>query len=268
MVRWANYIRGPNALHDGGMETVAVDGIMAGDAEQLGPGLRPTFMSGLRLDARPSRFPPGQDSKNNPGGLKTVDMRQACDSHDMRGLRLHMAWVLTALMVSLTLGLAAGACARGEDISALERRSHELNKTIMCPVCPGESIDQSQNALAVHMRAIVDEKLKQGWSEDQIKAFFVEGYGASVLMEPPRRGFSLTVWMVPPVVVLAGVLALFLALRMMRRLPVAPAQELAANAGLSGEERERYFRRVRAALGHDANVPPATGEGEGGEGLN
>ena len=192
-----------------------------------------------------------------------MDMFRDCIADEMGCRYQHMARVLTALMVSLSLGLTAGACARGDEIPALERRFHELNKTIMCPVCPGESIDQSQNALAVQMRAIVDEKLKQGWSEGQIKAYFVNGYGASVLMEPPRHGFSLTVWVVPPVAVLAGIVALFLVLRTMRRLPgAAPAQELAGGVGVSEEERDQYLRRVQAALGHDVISPPSTNEGE------
>ena len=53
-------------------------------------------------------------------------------------------------------------------------RLHSLNKEIMCPVCPGESIDQSQNPLAVQMRNLISEQIELGWSDAQIKDFFVE----------------------------------------------------------------------------------------------
>ena len=73
----------------------------------------------------------------------------------------------TALTIALWLALALllAACAGAQaDVPALERRAQGLNKTIRCPVGPGESIDQSQNALAAQMRGIVDEKLAAGWS--------------------------------------------------------------------------------------------------------
>ena len=117
----------------------------------------------------------------------------------------------------------------------------------MCPVCPGESIDQSQNALAVQMRAIVREMLAEDRTEQEIKDYFVESYQASVLLEPPRDGFSLTVWVVPPVGVLGALAVLYLVLRMMRRSPAtAPSGDLPAE--LSTGERDEYFRRIEAAL--------------------
>ena len=73
----------------------------------------------------------------------------------------------------------------------MEQRSQALNKTIMCPVCPGESIDQSQVVLAVQMRGIVAEKLAAGWSDEQVREFFVERYGPSVLLEPQTRAYPL-----------------------------------------------------------------------------
>ena len=70
----------------------------------------------------------------------------------------------------------------------------------MCPVCPGESIDQSQHPLAVQMRNIVVEELENGMNETQIKNYFVDAYGPSVLLEPPTSGINIWVWLVPPIV--------------------------------------------------------------------
>ena len=102
------------------------------------------------------------------------------------------------------------------DVPDIERRAQRLNETIMCPVCPGESIDQSANPLAGQMRAIVDEKLNEGWTDRQIEDFFVERYGASVLLQPPAQGFSLAAWVVPPVAFVLAIASLLLTLRWMR----------------------------------------------------
>ena len=141
-------------------------------------------------------------------------------------------------------------------VPELERRATALNKGLMCPVCPGESIDQSQNALAVQMRAIVDEKLAEGWTERQIKDFFVERYGPSVLMEPPSEGFSVAAWIVPPLAFALALASLYLTLRWMRRISERTEESDAEDA-----ERTRYVRRLEAAAGADAGDGEAEREG-------
>ena len=101
----------------------------------------------------------------------------------------------------------------------------------MCPVCPGESIDQSQHPLAVQMRAAVDEKLDEGWSDAQVREFFVERYGSAVLLEPPAEGAHLVAWIVPPLGTALALVALYMAVRLMARprsRPAAAADEMTA----------------------------------------
>ena len=94
-----------------------------------------------------------------------------------------------------------------------DNRAADLNKTIMCPVCPSETIDQSQNILAVQMRSIVEQKLEQGWSDEQIKNFFIERYGASVVSTPPKSGVDLIAWIVPPAVLVITIIGLYIFLK-------------------------------------------------------
>ena len=135
------------------------------------------------------------------------------------------------------------------DVPDEERRASALNKSLMCPVCPGESIDQSQNPLAVQMRAIVDEKLALGWSEREIKDFFVERYGPSVLMEPPSEGFGIAAWIVPPLAFALAIASLYLTLRWMRRIS---EQDQDNESEMEDSERMEYVRRLDAATGADA----------------
>ena len=159
------------------------------------------------------------------------------------------------------------ACTSGEGVPLLERRAQELNKSIMCPPCPGESIDQSQHAVAADMRAIVMEKLEEGWTEVQIQAYFVEAYGPRILLEPPREGFNILVWLVPPVGLAFAAVVLYLGLRMMLRSKAL--QEGGPLVPLSAQERAGYFRRVQLALDDEASGggsgdSPAS-EAEGGK---
>ena len=67
------------------------------------------------------------------------------------------------------------------------------------------------------MKRILREKLLEGQNEDQIKDFFVARYGNSVLAAPPRAGFNLVTWVIPPIAVVLGVVVLLMVMRQMRR---------------------------------------------------
>ena len=161
----------------------------------------------------------------------------------------------TATVVSVTI-----ACGIGSDISEEEVRIQRLNKAIMCPVCPGESIDQSQNELAAAMREIVAKQVREGRTDEEIKAYFVESYDASLLMEPPREGFNLLVWLLPPAAAAGALLALLFALRLMSR--PAASEEIEPRAVLSDDERSEYYRRIEGVLEYDQPTQP---EPRGGE---
>lgn len=135
------------------------------------------------------------------------------------------------------------ACSNAQsDVPPIEQRAQALNRSIMCPVCPGESIDQSQVALAVQMRGIVNEKLADGWSDRRIREFFVERYGPSVLLEPPTEGVSLAVWLLPPIGVAAAIAVFVLALRHMRR------RDTASNGDTDDADLQPYYTRIEASV--------------------
>ena len=152
--------------------------------------------------------------------------------------------LLAASVLIVTVGTSCTVGA-GPEIPDLDRRAAALNKTIMCPVCPGESIDQSQNPLALQMRAVVGEKLSDGWSERQIKDFLVERYGPSVLLEPPTAGFSLAAWIVPPLAFALAIAALLLTLKWMRM----SADNVAETSGTGEDSPESYLSKINDALG-------------------
>lgn len=156
------------------------------------------------------------------------------------------------MLMAGTIMMTAFACASEENIPQVEARAQEINKTVMCPVCPGESIDQSQHPRAKTMRGIVIEKVEEGWTDDQVRQFFVERYGTGVLLEPPREGLSWLVWVVPPLGIVTAALALYLVLRLAVR-PV-PHSDGGPVDGiiLTTAERDDYFKRIKSALGPDS----------------
>ena len=145
------------------------------------------------------------------------------------------------------------ACASDEELPTLEARAQEINKTVMCPVCPGESIDQSQHPRAKAMRGVVNEKLAEGSTNDEIRQFFVERYGPSVLLEPPREGLNWLVWVVPPLGIVAAAVALYFVLRLAVRSSPRSNGTPDDGSSLTEAELDDYFRRIEAALASDSD---------------
>ncbi|HYV97718.1 MAG TPA: cytochrome c-type biogenesis protein [Gemmatimonadaceae bacterium] len=97
--------------------------------------------------------------------------------------------------------------------SALDARTTKLALQLRCPVCQGESIQESPADLAKQMRDIAREQLRAGKSEDEVKAYFVSKYGQYILLEPKPSGFNLLLYSLPVVLVLGGLVAVTLAVR-------------------------------------------------------
>ena len=98
----------------------------------------------------------------------------------------------------------------------LEREAQNIDRLLVCPVCPAETIDQSQVPLAKQMRGVVREKLAGGEQRQAILDFFVDRYGNQVLAAPPKSGFNLVAWSVPIVGMMLALAVLMLVLKKMR----------------------------------------------------
>lgn len=88
--------------------------------------------------------------------------------------------------------------------SALEARTREVSKGLRCPVCRGESIQDSPAELANQMRNVVREQLANGQSPEQVRRYFTEKYGEWILLAPKAEGVNLLVYLLPAVFIVGG----------------------------------------------------------------
>lgn len=86
----------------------------------------------------------------------------------------------------------------------LEDQIAEVSGELMCPVCEGQSVAESNAQLARDMRAVIKAKLIEGHSKEEIIDYFVSSYGETILASPPPRGFSFILWLLPVLSVLIG----------------------------------------------------------------
>ena len=162
---------------------------------------------------------------------------------------------LAALCV-VSLALLAVACAGSG--RTFEERAQSIDRSLICPQCPGETIDQASVPLAIQMREIVREKLGEGWSRQQILQYFVDRFDEGVLAAPPKDGVNLVAWVVPPVTVAGAAVLLFMVLVAMRR----GARPTPETPSLSEQELEPYLSKVDRELG----LPPGGPQREPEEG--
>jgi cytochrome c-type biogenesis protein CcmH len=159
-----------------------------------------------------------------------------------------LQWPVTLAVVFL-LGLAWWAFARAAQPAAprnLDDEVLEIGAMLRCPICQNLSVAFSPSQLAGQMRGVIRQKLEMGESREQIIQYFVDRYGESILLEPPKRGFNLVAWRGPFLAVLVGAIGLYWLLRNWTRTPPPPPpDDLPA---VSDEEVAAYEARLAEAL--------------------
>lgn len=80
------------------------------------------------------------------------------------------------------------------------QRAWLIEEQLACPICQGETVAVSPSVLAIEMRHIIQQQIQEGWTDAQIRQYFVARYGPSILLNPPKHGITLGIWLVPLVV--------------------------------------------------------------------
>ena len=122
---------------------------------------------------------------------------------------------LIALLVALVAPTATLAVEPDEILRdpQLEARARDISSELRCLVCQNQSIDDSAAPLARDLRLLVRERLTKGDSDSQVLDFLVARYGEFVLLKPTFKLHNLLLWGLPPIALVAGMIALFMTAR-------------------------------------------------------
>lgn len=137
---------------------------------------------------------------------------------------------------TLLVGILLSSLASAQEVQ-LQDRVFEIAGQLRCPVCVSESVADSNAQLAQQMRLLIQQQLQEGRSEAEIFAYFTNRYGDWIMLDPPKRGVHLLVWLLPIVALIVGVVVLTMAVRRW----LARSQERA-------EVDQADLERVRAEL--------------------
>jgi len=149
------------------------------------------------------------------------------------------------LFVFAMIGCSAARAVQPDEIMAdpaKESRARNLSRELRCMVCQNQSIDDSDAPLARDLRLLVRERLAAGDSDGQVLDFLVARYGEFVLLKPRFEARTWLLWLIPPLVLVGGGIALVI---YSRRRPGAadatvltPAEEARLAALMSGHSPE------------------------------
>jgi cytochrome c-type biogenesis protein CcmH len=166
----------------------------------------------------------------------------------MNGSRIPL-WITT-----LGLGLAtlvAGLYPSGASLAQVptpagptEDQVNAIAKGLYCPVCENIPLDVCPTTACAEWRELIREKLAEGWSERQIKDYFVAQYGDRVLATPPPRGLNWLVYVIPPLAIIAGAYILYRAMQAWRQ-PMPAVKEGDSAEISAGDE---YVARLEEEL--------------------
>lgn len=120
--------------------------------------------------------------------------------------------LLSCVAVLLVLG-ARPATTSG----ASDDRLFALAGELKCLQCVGESVATSQASIAVKMRDEIRVQMRAGRSDDEILTYFADRYSQRVLLTPASTGAASVVWIVPVVVMVAGIGVLIVIVARSRR---------------------------------------------------
>lgn len=132
-----------------------------------------------------------------------------------------MTPLVSRLFVAALLAFSGLGLAQRAEVQ-LEQEVFQIARLLRCPTCISETVADSDAGISVEMREIIRDQLREGRSRAEILAFFQERYGDWILLEPPRRGVHLVVWVLPVVVGLGALMLLAILLRNWLRASQTP----------------------------------------------
>jgi cytochrome c-type biogenesis protein CcmH len=161
-----------------------------------------------------------------------------------------MKRALLLALIALAASALWAAPVRAQKATPSDDDVNAIARQLYCPVCENIPLDVCPTQACAQWRALIRDKLAAGWSEQQIKQYFVEQYGARVLDEPPRQGWNWLIYILPIIFIGAGA---YILIRLFRgtsqavpaEAPIPPASSPPGGGPASDEaaEKDEYLSR-------------------------
>ncbi len=117
------------------------------------------------------------------------------------------SWQWLLVLVAATAMLAIASFSGNKTLSDGDRVQY-LSERFACPVCDGQSVSESNAAVATTIRGFIAAEVNKGSTDTEIRDELIDAYGTSVLMTPPSDGAAVLVWILPVAVLVFGMVGI------------------------------------------------------------
>jgi len=80
----------------------------------------------------------------------------------------------------------------------------KITKNLRCLICQGQSVYDSDSEFANSLKILVDKKISEGLTEDEIYDYFKSKYGEWILYDPGLNKNTYILWLLPFLIFLIG----------------------------------------------------------------
>ena len=78
-----------------------------------------------------------------------------------------------------------------------EELKNKISKNIRCLICQGQSVYDSQSDFSESVKLIIENKLNEGLSENEIYDFLINKYGEWISYDPKFNKKTFILWILP-----------------------------------------------------------------------
>ena len=148
--------------------------------------------------------------------------------------------IFSIILFSLTI--FQSEFVKAQTSSPSDDEVNAIAKELYCPVCENVPLDVCPTQACAQWRELIREKLTAGWTEEQIKQYFVDQYGDRVLAQPPARGLNLLVYIIPPIFFIGGIFVVYSNLKKIKKSSEKIIEETKI------ENDDQYLNEIEKAL--------------------
>ena len=162
-------------------------------------------------------------------------------------MRFRAIFIILFIAALAVLSAVSTAAAQTPNPNPSPDEVNAVARQLYCPVRENIPLDVCPTQACAQWRDLIRQKLAQGWTDQQIKDYFVNQYGDRVLAEPPRTGLNWLVYVLPPALILAGAYLVWRVLQGMKAraasVPAAPPSPPPAEQDYLSRVEEELKRR-------------------------
>jgi cytochrome c-type biogenesis protein CcmH len=121
-----------------------------------------------------------------------------------------MKTILPIALSAIALGIiVVGLTGTPSSEPTTEERVSALASSIKCPFCNGESLNDSASAVAADYRELIEQRVTEGATDQEILNEFAANFGESFILDTSTSGWSFLLWALPVAALIGGIGAIY-----------------------------------------------------------